>query len=133
MAKKEPDESERMQVTSFGFNLLLPSLIFIVCSESAYPLLVNQMTDARCSRCSEFKVGVRDIIQAGHGERYQVHVFSFLFLNPLKTNLHPSNISFVARIIVIWTKRDRVNQPKSAHLGRSYKFGFSLRGKYTEC
>lgn len=42
-AKKEPDESERMQ-----------------------------MTDARCSRCSEFKVGVRDIIQAGHGERYKL-------------------------------------------------------------
>ncbi|KAJ4834434.1 hypothetical protein Tsubulata_025644 [Turnera subulata] len=42
-AKKEPDESERMQ-----------------------------MTDARCSRCNEFKVGVRDIIQAGHGARYQV-------------------------------------------------------------
>lgn len=35
-------------------------------------LLVRQMTDARCSRCNEFKVGVRDIIQAGHGERYQV-------------------------------------------------------------
>ncbi|OMO58646.1 hypothetical protein COLO4_34461 [Corchorus olitorius] len=42
-AKKEPDESERMQ-----------------------------MTDARCSRCSELKVGVRDIIQAGHGDRYQL-------------------------------------------------------------
>ncbi|KAK9983538.1 hypothetical protein SO802_033063 [Lithocarpus litseifolius] len=42
-ATKEPDESERMQ-----------------------------MTDARCSRCSEFKVGVRDIIQAGHGDRYQL-------------------------------------------------------------
>ncbi|KAL3609905.1 hypothetical protein D5086_000925 [Populus alba] len=41
-AKKEPEESERMQ-----------------------------MTDARCSRCSEFKVGLRDIIQAGHGARYQ--------------------------------------------------------------
>ncbi|KAJ6933614.1 hypothetical protein NC651_008876 [Populus alba x Populus x berolinensis] len=42
-AKKEPDESERMQ-----------------------------MTDARCSRCSEFKVRLRDIIQAGHGARYQL-------------------------------------------------------------
>ncbi|KAL6280391.1 hypothetical protein ACE6H2_017272 [Prunus campanulata] len=42
-AKKEPDDWERMQ-----------------------------MTDARCSRCSEFKVGVRDIIQAGHGARYQL-------------------------------------------------------------
>ncbi|XVF51484.1 hypothetical protein PTKIN_Ptkin04bG0188800 [Pterospermum kingtungense] len=40
--KKEPDESERMQVT-----------------------------DAQCSRCMEFKVGLRDIIQAGHGDRYQ--------------------------------------------------------------
>ncbi|KAK9039925.1 hypothetical protein V6N11_015107 [Hibiscus sabdariffa] len=43
-AKKEPDEFERMQ----------------------------QMTDARCSRCSEFKVCLRDIIQAGHGDRYQL-------------------------------------------------------------
>ncbi|OMO79516.1 hypothetical protein CCACVL1_13611 [Corchorus capsularis] len=31
-----------------------------------------KMTDARCSRCSELKVGVRDIIQAGHGDRYQL-------------------------------------------------------------
>ncbi|XP_038725677.1 protein IWS1 homolog [Tripterygium wilfordii] len=43
IATKEPEESERMQ-----------------------------MTDARCSRCSEFKVGLRDIIQAGHGDRYQL-------------------------------------------------------------
>ncbi|TXG50517.1 hypothetical protein EZV62_023041 [Acer yangbiense] len=42
-AKKEPDDSERMQ-----------------------------MTDARCSRCNESKVGLRDIIQAGHGDRYQL-------------------------------------------------------------
>ncbi|KAE8727727.1 hypothetical protein F3Y22_tig00005406pilonHSYRG00496 [Hibiscus syriacus] len=41
--KKEPDESEHMQ-----------------------------MTDAQCSRCMEFKVGLRDIIQAGHGDRYQL-------------------------------------------------------------
>ncbi|KAJ7952307.1 bromo-adjacent-likey (BAH) domain-containing protein [Quillaja saponaria] len=43
IAKKEPDESQSMQ-----------------------------MTDARCSRCMEFKVGLRDIIQAGHGDRYQL-------------------------------------------------------------
>ncbi|XP_022737040.1 uncharacterized protein LOC111289940 isoform X2 [Durio zibethinus] len=42
-ATKEPDESERMQ-----------------------------MTDARCSRCMESKVGLRDIIQAGHGDRYKL-------------------------------------------------------------
>lgn len=34
----------------------------------------KQMTDARCSRCSEIKVGLRDIIQAGHGDRYEVLV-----------------------------------------------------------
>ncbi|RRT66647.1 hypothetical protein B296_00018819 [Ensete ventricosum] len=35
--------------------------------------LPYQMTDARCSRCTEKKVGVADIIQAGgHGDRYQV-------------------------------------------------------------
>ncbi|KAF5730001.1 hypothetical protein HS088_TW20G00371 [Tripterygium wilfordii] len=43
IARKEPEESERIQ-----------------------------MTDARCSRCNEFKVGLRDIIQAGHGDRYQL-------------------------------------------------------------
>lgn len=40
------------------------------------------MTDARCSRCTEKKVGVADIIQAGgHGDRYQVgeHIL-YLFL-----------------------------------------------------
>ncbi|GLT90883.1 hypothetical protein SLE2022_087980 [Rubroshorea leprosula] len=42
-ARKEPDDLERMQ-----------------------------MTDARCKRCNEFKVGLRDIIQAGHGDRYQL-------------------------------------------------------------
>ncbi|CAL1401076.1 unnamed protein product [Linum trigynum] len=31
-----------------------------------------QMTDARCGRCNESKVGIRDIIQAGHGDRYQL-------------------------------------------------------------
>ncbi|WZZ41280.1 hypothetical protein YC2023_037539 [Brassica napus] len=41
--KKEPDDAERMQ-----------------------------MTDARCPRCSEIKVGLRDIIQAGHGDRYEL-------------------------------------------------------------
>ncbi|KAE8732314.1 hypothetical protein F3Y22_tig00002237pilonHSYRG01639 [Hibiscus syriacus] len=31
-----------------------------------------KMTDARCSICMEFKVGLRDIIQSGHGDRYQL-------------------------------------------------------------
>ncbi|GAB4834414.1 hypothetical protein Ancab_032668 [Ancistrocladus abbreviatus] len=31
-----------------------------------------QMTDARCKRCTEKKVGLVDIIQAGHGDRYQL-------------------------------------------------------------
>ncbi|KAJ7944920.1 Bromo-adjacent-like (BAH) domain protein [Quillaja saponaria] len=43
IAKKEPAESEGMQ-----------------------------MTDARCSRCMEFKVGLRDIIHGGHEDRYQL-------------------------------------------------------------
>ncbi|KAK9276313.1 hypothetical protein L1049_005844 [Liquidambar formosana] len=42
-ATKEPEESERMQ-----------------------------MTDARCKRCMEKKVGLTDIIQAGIGDRYQL-------------------------------------------------------------
>lgn len=56
------------------------SVIFYLCAiivAYCYVILPGkQMTDARCSRCSEFKVGVRDIIQAGHGDRYQVF-FSF--------------------------------------------------------
>jgi hypothetical protein len=47
--KKEPDDADRMQMTS-----------------------------VRCSRCSQLTVGLRDIIQAGHGDRYQV---CMLFLN----------------------------------------------------
>ncbi|PKI50962.1 hypothetical protein CRG98_028692 [Punica granatum] len=35
-----------------------------------------QMTDCICSRCREFKVGVRDIIHAGHGDRYQLECTS---------------------------------------------------------
>ena len=34
--------------------------------------LLMQMTDVRCSRCSHIKVGLRDIVQAGHRDRYQV-------------------------------------------------------------
>ncbi|XP_062200813.1 protein REPRESSOR OF VERNALIZATION 1 isoform X2 [Phragmites australis] len=30
-----------------------------------------QMTDTRCARCNEKKVGISDIIHAGHGDRYQ--------------------------------------------------------------
>ncbi|CAL5187530.1 unnamed protein product [Lathyrus oleraceus] len=44
LTKKEPDEKQHMQ----------------------------QMTDARCSRCMEFKVGLREIIHAGHDDRYQL-------------------------------------------------------------
>ena len=72
-AKKEPDESERMQVTFFfttNSNLFFCLHYALICIIS---VACMQMTDARCSRCSEFKVGVRDIIQAGHGERYQVN------------------------------------------------------------
>lgn len=55
-------------------------LVHQVCLESCYVhivdfLLVKQMTESRCSRCSEFKVGVKNIIQAGHGARYQVNSF----------------------------------------------------------
>jgi len=31
-----------------------------------------QMTETRCGRCNEKKVGISDIIHAGHGDRYQV-------------------------------------------------------------
>jgi len=33
---------------------------------------VKQMTDALCERCTERKVGVRDIIRAGLADRYMV-------------------------------------------------------------
>uniref|UniRef100_A0ACD5VFB4 Uncharacterized protein n=1 Tax=Avena sativa TaxID=4498 RepID=A0ACD5VFB4_AVESA len=35
-----------------------------------------QMTDARCERCTEKKVGISDIIHAGHGDRYQLECIS---------------------------------------------------------
>jgi len=35
-----------------------------------------QMTDTRCQRCSEKKVGISDIIHAGHGDRYQLECTS---------------------------------------------------------
>ncbi|XP_062212360.1 protein REPRESSOR OF VERNALIZATION 1-like isoform X2 [Phragmites australis] len=35
-----------------------------------------QMTDARCQRCQEKKVGISDIIHAGHGDRYQLECTS---------------------------------------------------------
>ncbi|KAL0329803.1 UNVERIFIED_CONTAM: hypothetical protein Sradi_4967000 [Sesamum radiatum] len=43
LASRQPEESERMQ-----------------------------MTDARCKRCMEKQVGLTDIIQTGHGDRYQL-------------------------------------------------------------
>ncbi|XP_073132947.1 ASI1-immunoprecipitated protein 3 [Henckelia pumila] len=33
---------------------------------------IMQMTDARCKRCMEKQVGLREIIQTGHGDRYQL-------------------------------------------------------------
>jgi hypothetical protein len=74
--KKEPDEKQHMQVSFPHF----PPLQFysLLCENlltSAFPPL-KQMTDARCSRCTEFKVGLREIIHAGHGDRYQVCIFS---------------------------------------------------------
>ncbi|KAE8766777.1 Transcription factor S-II domain containing protein [Hordeum vulgare] len=35
-----------------------------------------QMTDARCERCTEKRVGISDIIHAGHGDRYQLECIS---------------------------------------------------------
>lgn len=46
--------------------IVSPFKLFSLC-------LASQMTDARCSRCTEKKVGVVDIIHAGgHGDRYLV-------------------------------------------------------------
>jgi len=35
-----------------------------------------QMTETRCGRCNEKKVGISDIIHAGHGDRYQLECTS---------------------------------------------------------
>ncbi|GFZ01407.1 bromo-adjacent homology (BAH) domain-containing protein [Actinidia rufa] len=51
LASKEPEKSEHMQLLVW---------------------LSKQMTDARCKRCTEKKVGVIDIIQSGLRARYQV-------------------------------------------------------------
>ena len=47
-----------------------------------------QMTDARCSRCSQIKVGLRDIIQAGHGDRYQVLMLFHITSVPILGYIH---------------------------------------------
>lgn len=52
---------------------LIPFTIWFVPNKLLYKM--KQMTDARCSRCTECKVGVREIIQTGHGERYKVPFF----------------------------------------------------------
>lgn len=50
------------------------------------------MTDARCTRCSEKQVGLIDIFQAGHGDRYQVlklaSKFYFLDILMQKKKIH---------------------------------------------
>ncbi|CAA3015552.1 BAH domain [Olea europaea subsp. europaea] len=51
---------------------------------------IRQMTDARCKRCNEKQVGLTEIIQAGHGDRYHVCTFSFLFFNVLNENVFTS-------------------------------------------
>lgn len=53
-------------------------------------LVFVQMTDARCKRCNEKQVGLTEIIQAGHGDRYHVCTFSFLFFNVLNENVFTS-------------------------------------------
>ncbi|KAL2342757.1 hypothetical protein Fmac_004042 [Flemingia macrophylla] len=42
------------------------------CKKEPDELQQMQMTGARCRRCTECKVGLRDIIHAGHGDRYKL-------------------------------------------------------------
>lgn len=55
------------------------------------------MTDVRCSRCGLLMVGLRDIIQAGHGDRYQVFMLS------RDTQIYP----WINTICENWSKKER--------------------------
>lgn len=74
--KKEPDDAERMQVFYPFLTIYVLSSLFDFSWGMSFDHVMSwfwmQMTDARCPRCSEIKVGLRDIIQAGHGDRYEV-------------------------------------------------------------
>lgn len=82
--KNDPDDGERMQVLSFMTVKVYPvswiwgSFIQFLGFEVENVFdhvmcwLWMQMTDVRCSRCSQIKVGLTGIFLAGHGDRYQV-------------------------------------------------------------
>lgn len=58
----------------------------------SFSLPRKQMTGARCHRCTEGKVGLRDIIHAGHGDRYQVCTLLFTDISEIPK---PSPMLFV--------------------------------------
>ena len=58
------------------------------------------MTDARCKRCQEKKVGVTDIIHAGNADRYQVLAFLLVTLQLFKIMLYVLYVSCVSNMLV---------------------------------
>ncbi|KAF8099411.1 hypothetical protein N665_0244s0013 [Sinapis alba] len=65
--KNESDDWERVQFLGFQLENVFEHVMF---------WLWMQMTDVRCSRCSQIKVGLKGIIQAGNGDRYQLECFA---------------------------------------------------------
>jgi hypothetical protein len=60
------------------------------------------MTDARCERCTEKKVGIADIIHAGHGDRYQVFkCCSFLYQDEFALVIYlDATLDFLAFLVL---------------------------------
>lgn len=89
ITSNQPEEAAKMQVNIYCFgNIVLFSpnflIIFLLFIKILFPLLELQMTDALCTRCNVRKVGLVDIIQAGHGDRYQVSMISEHLINYVK-------------------------------------------------
>lgn len=121
ISRREPEESGSMQVIlavsiwclwvrvflvikyctnlTCSLKLIIQPLEFIsiiTLFADEFFIVGPQMTDARCKRCMEKQVGLREIIQTGHGDRYQVSCICFFVIELFNTSLHVSikNIGF---------------------------------------
>ncbi|PHU27995.1 hypothetical protein BC332_00088 [Capsicum chinense] len=69
LASREPEEPELIQMTNTCYTNLTQVKYIVSCCLNS-DRFVAQMTDARCKRCTEKKVRLMEIIQAGHRDRY---------------------------------------------------------------
>ncbi|PHT57742.1 hypothetical protein CQW23_00105 [Capsicum baccatum] len=71
LASREPEEPELIQMTNTCYTNLTQVKYIVSCCLNS-DRFVAQMTDARCKRCTEKKVQLVEIIQAGHRDRYSL-------------------------------------------------------------